>query len=543
MPTDRWQQWSHKNLAFTLNRLGKRQAIALDSLFSSHLSDWYPTVQSIAIFAALVLVGQASTLWSQEASRTEPRAVRTPERMLQEAASKYLGKQRPLKIQYRCSLHSFGHLSRPWATTPSEQLGEFTMGKALAQLHKTDQRGERTAESKISYSANSLYEVDSNGQAIQSTQDDHSAFLRDSCRYSPTLLLQETLDALANPSSTTPHTDVEVQVKQDALVASGKHRDCLYEIHFAQPAERLEKITWRLHHEMWGDQAIELSYSDEETSHGLVYPTSVVEQTFGVTTCETKILSCEEADAAALALIPEGTVLHSKEAQPEVCSVEKFSDHISFITLSHTESRCVLVEFSDFLMLIDAPMSSHNGRLLMDAILKLDLNKPVKYFAFGHHHPHYLGGVRTLVAEGATVVTTEKIASYVRQLVDQAHSIQPDDLQNQPRELVLQTFEGSTEISDGTYSVKIYDIGAESQHTYDYLLFYFPAEKLLFQDDGIWLRAGQPMNARTKGVYDAVQRLELDVIDAIQSWPIGMPGIESKLKMEQLREFAELPEE
>ncbi|XZE53628.1 hypothetical protein SH139x_005390 [Planctomycetaceae bacterium SH139] len=346
------------------------------------------------------------------------------------------------------------------------------------------------------------------------------------------------LNAIDAPSSKNAHVDLAVQVDPNALIASGKHGNSQYEIHFSQPGSRLEKVIWKLHHEMWGDQAIEMSYSNEKSSHGLVYPTTVVEQTFGVTTCETKILSCEEADATQLTSIPEVAELQPEEEQEEICSVERFSDHVSFITLSHTESRSVLVEFEDFLMLINAPKSSSNGRLLMDTISKLNLNKPVKYFAFGHHHPHYLGGVRTLVAEGATVLTTEKTVGYVQQLVKHSHSLQPDDLQTHPRELVLKTFEGATEISDGAYSVFVYDIGIKSQHTHDYLLFYFPKEKLLFQDDGIWLRAGQPMSARTKGVYDAIQELGLEVVDAVQSWPIGMAGVETKLKIEQLHEAA-----
>ena len=146
---------------------------------------------------------------------------------------------------------------------------------------------------------------------------------------------------------------------------------------------------------------------------------------------------------------------------------------------------------------------------------------------FGHHHPWYLGGLRAMVHAGATVLSMPIDTSYLSQLVSFKHEIHPDSLEMEPRPLKLQTLDSINTFSDGNFSMQVYHIGEPSKHTDDYLIYYFPKEKLLFEDDLSGLDTSKPLraaNEREKGLYDGIKKYQLSPTTIAQSWPVKKPG-------------------
>ena len=505
------------------------------------------------LFGATFIVSSNGPLESQEVERSDPKLVAEFVR----AAGKYTAENS--QFGYRSQSNGFGHLQRPWATRQRKFAGIFSITPERLAIVETTEGASSRSEKRTFYSADTLYQCDEKGQADDITEMDHRTFLRNSCRYTPRMLLSHVLDSFE--ASKEARTQIEFSVKRnsvkrnsvkrnsikrnsikrnsiketsvkqkgDGLVVAGMHGNEDFEIYFSASGT-IEKIVWLSTHEMWGDQRIEFEYTSEKVIGNLPYPSMIKEKTFGETTFQTEIL----AEAMLDLLVPKDYKLQPDKQTDRVIEVDKHSEHVTFLHLPHCESRTTLVEFRDFLMVIDAPKSSANGKLILDKIAELRLGKPVKYFTFGHHHPHYLGGVRPFVAAGTTILTTKKIAPYIKQVVDFEHSRQPDELQLNPRGLSLKTFEHQMEISDGEYAVQIFDIGLKSKHTIDYLLCYFPKEKMVLQGDGIWIREGQPANARTKATYQAIVDLNLDVVDCIQGWPTQGYGVPTKVKFAEL---------
>ncbi len=95
-------------------------------------------------------------------------------------------------------------------------------------------------------------------------------------------------------------------------------------------------------------------------------------------------------------------------------------------------------------------------------------------------------------------------------------------------------------ITDGDYKMEIYFIGDKSAHTNDYLLFYFPAEKLLLEGDLAWIsETGEikKANKRQAGLYNAIKELGLEVETVIQEWPVGNRyGVKSVIPFSELEQ-------
>ena len=257
---------------------------------------------------------------------------------------------------------------------------------------------------------------------------------------------------------------------------------------------------------------------------------------------------CDSVAIAAVGMEKEVTPLienagysmeEDRETTPET-AVEKIADNIYAINLLHAETKVGLVEFKDFFVVFDVPLSSANGELVLKEAKRIAPEKPVKYYAFGHHHPWYIGGVRPFIRSGATVLCRKENLAYVQYIAGAPRTIQPDSLHLRPMPLKTQLVDSVLTITDGSFEMKICHIGMKSAHTTDYLLFYFPSEKLVWQGDLAWIPSEGPVATpgRTQvGLYNAIKHLGLDVATIVQTWPIG-----EKRRTKTVFSFGELEE-
>lgn len=307
----------------------------------------------------------------------------------------------------------------------------------------------------------------------------------------------------------------------------------LVELYIRKSDNLLDKITLLSYDELFGDVLSIFSYKDYSTINNLTYPKTIqIEKINGKVKDEVKLSIAANINKEIPHLLDKPIDYKLKEdveITPEI-KVEKYSKNIHFIELKHTDDRVMVVEFSDFLLVAEAPINSQNGELIINEAKKIAPSKPIKYFVFGHYHPHYLGGMRPFIHKGATVLAVSSNVEYVKYLVNAPHSLNPDSLQMQPKPLKIEEIKDSLKITDDKFEMKIYFIGEKSEHTNDYLIYYFPSEKLLFQDDLVWIaREGEIKKAsgRQAGLYNAIVGLGLDIETIIQSWPVKDYGVKT----------------
>jgi glyoxylase-like metal-dependent hydrolase (beta-lactamase superfamily II) len=140
----------------------------------------------------------------------------------------------------------------------------------------------------------------------------------------------------------------------------------------------------------------------------------------------------------------------------------------------------MFVEFADHLVAIEAPGTSDGSDGVIKRVKALFPNKPIRYVVMTHHHGDHIGGLRSYIAEGATVITTPGNRGVVERT---AKAPQNDRLSREPREPVVETIEGGKRVlSDATRTLELIDIGP-NPHAKELVIAWLPAEKVVFQGD------------------------------------------------------------
>jgi len=141
------------------------------------------------------------------------------------------------------------------------------------------------------------------------------------------------------------------------------------------------------------------------------------------------------------------------------------------------------VGFKDYVFVMEAPGGDSVSRQAIEQIKKIFPAKPIRYIAVTHHHDDHAGGLRTYIAEGATVISAPGEKTFFERIAKSKFTIEPDPLALSPKELKIETIEkGKRILTDGTTTVEIYDIGT-GPHAEEMLVAYLPNEKMIFQGD------------------------------------------------------------
>jgi glyoxylase-like metal-dependent hydrolase (beta-lactamase superfamily II) len=181
-------------------------------------------------------------------------------------------------------------------------------------------------------------------------------------------------------------------------------------------------------------------------------------------------------------------------------------------------SRVFVAEFADHLFVIEGAYNSRICDRIAESVRER-FGKPVRYFAFSHLHGQYLGGTRSWVAEGATVLCPPTTAPLIEQVAAAPHALRPDALAASPKPLSLETIPDRRRFEDATNAVEVLNV--ESEHTDEYFVFYFPAQKILLTGDLLFYKPGKPLTGRSKKLCETVARLGLDVERYWCTWPLS----------------------
>jgi glyoxylase-like metal-dependent hydrolase (beta-lactamase superfamily II) len=170
------------------------------------------------------------------------------------------------------------------------------------------------------------------------------------------------------------------------------------------------------------------------------------------------------------------------------------------------------VSFKDHMMVVEPASSDAESKRVIAAVKELAPGKPIKYIVATHHHEDHAAGVRSYIAEGATLVTTAGNRAYFERIAAAKRTIAPDDLSAKPRKLSVELVTKRRTFSDGTRTVELVDVGP-SPHADEILVAYLPEERLVFQADLFGIGWGAPVpsgNATSAHFAKRLEELKLD---------------------------------
>jgi hypothetical protein len=255
-----------------------------------------------------------------------------------------------------------------------------------------------------------------------------------------------------------------------------------------------------------GDMPVETVFSDYKDFNGVKFPAHIVQTQGGFATLDLTVTNAQaNVDNAALK-VPD-SVLRAT-IPPEKVTPEKLADGV---WLLHGGHNSVLIEFKDFLAVVDAPLNEARSLAVIAEVKKLVPDKPIKYVINTHHHFDHSGGLRTYVAEGATVITHEGNKAFYEWAWKQPRTLEPDKLSENPKEPAFITYKNKYVLTDGTRSVEVH-LTIGDNHD-EFLSFaYLPKEKLLIEVDDFSDRYMTTMSLGLwNNLYGNLQRLNLDV--------------------------------
>ncbi|HYJ96761.1 MAG TPA: MBL fold metallo-hydrolase, partial [Burkholderiaceae bacterium] len=197
----------------------------------------------------------------------------------------------------------------------------------------------------------------------------------------------------------------------------------------------------------------------------------------------------------------------------ERVTTEKLADGVWHVAGGSHNS--VAIEMRDHFVLVETPLNDGRSQPVIDAVKALVPGKPIRYVINSHVHFDHAGGLRTAVAEGATIVTQAANVPFFERAFATPSQIAPDRLAQSGKRAAFLAVNDRATLSDGTRTVDIHRIN-DSVHNDTFLLVHLPKEKILIEADAYTPLApgAQPPatpNANNVNLIDNIERLKLPV--------------------------------
>jgi glyoxylase-like metal-dependent hydrolase (beta-lactamase superfamily II) len=170
----------------------------------------------------------------------------------------------------------------------------------------------------------------------------------------------------------------------------------------------------------------------------------------------------------------------------------------------------LLVEMSDHLVVLDAPVSDAQSNWVVNAAKARFPGKPIKWVVLTHHHMDHIGGVRGFLTDGATLVVGQGDAAHFRRVLAAPTTRNADLAVRDFSQVPIMEVPESHVITDGRgRQVMVYLI--DNPHAKGMLMGWVPDAKLGFVTD-IWT-PGPPLppkpNPGLLAVVNAVNKAGL----------------------------------
>jgi glyoxylase-like metal-dependent hydrolase (beta-lactamase superfamily II) len=282
--------------------------------------------------------------------------------------------------------------------------------------------------------------------------------------------------------------------------------------------ERVE--TW-LGENIMGDMHIVATYSGWKDFGGAMAPYKIVQTRGGWPFFEVDVTAAKAnpPDLASLAPAPAppagrggpggGGPPAGGAAPAMTVTTEKLGDGLYRLTTGAGSYDSVIVEFKDYVMMLEAGQSEARGLAYIAETKKLIPNKPIRYVMNTHPHSDHTGGLPPLVAEGATIITQKNNEAFFDKALNTPRTLVNDTLAKNPKKAKIEAVAEKKVYSDGTRTIEMYH-AYPAPHSNGLLIAYIPKEKIVFQGDFSLPAEGQPANDHVMALAPVLKKLNLD---------------------------------
>lgn len=306
--------------------------------------------------------------------------------------------------------------------------------------------------------------------------------------------------ALANKARSKPAKGgVEVSFK------AGKYRYAGW----INAQDRVERVRTWIDNPILGDTLVETTFEGYKDFGGVPFPARIARTLGGHPVLDLNVAEVK-ANAVTAIAVPEQV---ATGAPAITVAVSKLADGVFYLTGGSHHS--VAIEQKDHVVLVEAPQSEARAQAVIDKVKETIPGKRIRYIVNSHAHFDHSGGLRTLVAEGATVVTHQGNVDFYKAAWAAPRTVNKDRLALAPKAAKFEGFTGKHVLSDGKRQIEVYPI-AGNTHNDAFALVYLPAEKILIEGDAYTPLAANAKPPATPNPYavnlqENIEKLKLDV--------------------------------
>src|SRR5262245_19611555 len=215
-----------------------------------------------------------------------------------------------------------------------------------------------------------------------------------------------------------------------SFTMAGNHK-CHGHINAQNQVERVQ--TW-IDNPVLGDTPVEITYSGYRDFNGVMFPGQIVRTQGGYPVLDITVSSVTKDPAVDL---PVPDQVRSYTLPPVTVTAEKLAEGVYYIRGGSHHS--VAIDQRDHIVVVEGPQDEARATAVIAKLKETIPNKPIKYLVNTHVHFDHSGGVRTYVAERATIVTHEMNKPYYEKAWAAPRTLNPDRMSQANKTATFET--------------------------------------------------------------------------------------------------------
>jgi glyoxylase-like metal-dependent hydrolase (beta-lactamase superfamily II) len=290
----------------------------------------------------------------------------------------------------------------------------------------------------------------------------------------------------------------------------------------------LDKIQTWVANNVLGDMLVEYTFANYKDYNGVKFPTELKTRHWKVLVFELTVNDVQTNMPAAISAQPpqqgQGPAARwwtpgapgSPETKPGIAVPVRLSTHVWYLTdpTANSPHHSVLVEFKDFLVMIEAPSSEARAEELLSVTKHLFPSKPIRYVVNTHTHFDHVGGLRRFALEGIPIVTHRSNIQFFEEAFSNPRTIDPDKLAKSGKKAQFVPGDTKHVITDGVQTIELHLMQNLEHSTGNYIAYLanerFMVEGCIYNPD--YPNAVlDPPSPFTASLYDNIMRLKLEV--------------------------------